>query len=75
MKKKDRKTHNNGALLAVIAVELRHLLEGKVANDVRVEHEERLVRVRHKLRLCEPQGPRGAQGLALDRVGDGDTQL
>lgn len=36
-------THHDGSLLAVVAVELQQVFERKIADDVRVEDEERLV--------------------------------
>lgn len=36
-------SHHDGSLLAVVAVELQHVFEGEITDDVRVENEERLV--------------------------------
>ena len=38
-----RLTHHYGALVAMVSVELEHLLEWEVTDDVRVEDEERLI--------------------------------
>lgn len=35
-------SHHDGSLLAVVAVELQQVFEGKITDDVRVEDEERL---------------------------------
>lgn len=65
---------NDGALLAVVAVELRQVAEGEVADDVRVEDEEGLVVLAEGL-LGELEGAGGVEGLGLDREGDVDAVL
>ena len=37
-------TYDNGAFLSVSFMEVDHLFEGEITNDVRIEHEERIVR-------------------------------
>ena len=64
-----RKHTNKSPLLGVGLVKLDHLLEGEVADDVRVEHEEGLL-VRCEHVAGEREGACGAQGLGL--LGDVD---
>ena len=56
---------DNGALVAVAFVELEQVLEGVVANDIRVEDEEWRVILEQDL-LGELQGTSGVEGLGLD---------
>lgn len=65
---------DNGALLAVSLVEAGQVLEGEIADDVRVEDEERRIILAEDL-LCELQGTSGAQWLGLDGEGDIDVVL
>jgi hypothetical protein len=55
-------------------VECREISEGVLAGNVRVEHEEWCVVLPEDL-LSQLQGTGCAQGLALDRDGDVDTEL
>lgn len=64
--------HDDGALVPVGGVEVGQLPEGVLADDVRVEDEERLVVPAEDL-LGELQGARGAQGFGLDRERDLDV--
>ena len=66
-----RKHTNKSPLLGVGLVKLDHLLEGEVADDVRVEHEEGLL-VRCEHVAGERERTRSAQGLGL--LGDVDIQ-
>lgn len=65
---------DDGALVAVLLVELGQLLEGVVADDVRVEDEEGVVVLAQDL-LCELEGACRAQRFALDRECDLDVEL
>lgn len=65
---------DNGALVAVLLVELGELLEGIVAGDIGVEDEEGRVVLAQDL-LGELQGAGGAEGLRLDGEGDCDVVL
>jgi len=66
--------HDNGALAAVLLVELGELLEGVVAGDVGVEDEEGRV-VLAQDALGELERASGAEGLRLDGELDLDIVL
>ena len=86
-KKKERRTilgrvldprHQHRPLRALGAVELEHLLEREVADDVGVEHEEGVVAavaLGGEDRAREAEGARGAHGLVLLGAGDLDAEL
>jgi hypothetical protein len=65
---------DDGALFAVGLMELGELLEGVVADDVRVEHEERRLVLKERL-LGQFQRACGAEGFGLDREGDVDAEF
>lgn len=65
---------DDGALLAVAAVEGGQVGEGEVADDVRVEDEEGLVVLAERL-LGELEGAGGVEGLGLNGEGDVDVVL
>ena len=65
---------DNGALVAVGLVERSEVLEGEVADDVRVENEKGRVVLAQDL-LGQLQGAGSAKGLGLDRESDVDTKL
>lgn len=65
---------DDGALVAVVAVEFEQVLEGVVADDVRVEHEEGRVVLEEDL-LGELQGTGGVEGFGLDGKLDVDVIL
>ena len=58
----------------MLLVELRELLEGVVADDVRVENEERGVVFAEDL-FCELEGPGRAKGFCLYGEFDLDVEL
>lgn len=65
---------NNGTLVSVVLVERKEVLEGVVADDVRVEDEERRI-ILAKDTLSKLQGPSGVEGFGLDRKLDVDIVL
>lgn len=65
---------NDGTLVAMGLVEVGQLLEGVVADDVRVEDEEGRVVLAENL-LSKLQGTGGTQGLGLDGEIDLDVVL
>ena len=67
-------THHDGALLSVVAVEADHVPEREIADDIRVEHEERLV-VGGQDVAGERQRAGRAQRLRLQREGNLNSQL
>lgn len=65
---------NNGALVAVAAVELEEIGEGVIANDVGVEDEEGGVVLEEDL-LGEFEGTSSVEGFGLDGEFDVDVVL
>ena len=66
--------HHNRAFLPVRGVEVRQLLERKITNDIRVQHEERRVVFAQNL-FGQFQWPRGPQRLGFHRVLNADVVL